>query len=41
MRNRFPGRREEPSITWFATMTTYFTFITVIVLGHLRDFFGR
>lgn len=38
---RYPGRREEPSITWFATMTTYFTFIVVIVIGHLRDFCGR
>lgn len=39
--NSYPGRREEPSITWFATMTTYFTFIVVIVMGHLRDFLGK
>lgn len=38
---RYPGRREEPTITWFATMTTYFTFIVVIVIGHLRDFLGK
>ncbi|CAN0418105.1 unnamed protein product, partial [Discosporangium mesarthrocarpum] len=37
----YPGRKEEPRITWFATMTTYFTFIVVIVIGNLRDYLGR
>jgi len=32
---------EDPEITLFATITTYFSYAVIIAFGHLRDFFGK
>lgn len=34
-------RAKEPSITWFAAVTTYMNYALLIVFGRIRDFFGR
>jgi len=32
---------EDPEITLFATITTYFAYAIIIAFGHIRDFFGK
>jgi hypothetical protein len=34
-------KADEPHITWFAAISTYFGYAVLIMFGHIRDFFGR
>ena len=33
--------KEEPQLSWFTALTTYFAYGVLILIGHVRDFVGR
>ncbi len=35
-----PDAHESP-LSWFAALTTYLGYVTLIIFGHVRDFFGK